>query len=293
MKILKTISVLLLFLSYTTICFAIDWRTLHEKADVTEEATALDMVAANPQKVEALYLLALIYMNHYKINQSLQVFNRLLEISPGNVEAEWGIAEIYRRQRKTEESTATLEEIIKNHPDFAPAKISLAYLKFIQRDFNRAVQLADDVIQHGQQQVDLGNYVRAYTLHAGAKGMIAYYGGPVSKIVNGTFVHSTLKHAEKLDPQAPEVLFGLGSYYLLTPPFLGRDLTMAEKYLRQAVERDPQFPDVYVRLAQVYQLKGNQEKYHEFLSKSLALDPQSELALDIKNGTCKFVCVAK
>jgi len=186
-----------------------------------------------------------------------------------------------------------LEDIINKHPDFAPAKISLAYISFIQRDFNRAVRLADDVIHQGQETVDLSNYVRAYGLHAGAKGMIAYYGGPLSKVVNGTFVHSTLRHAQKLDPQSPAVLFGLGSYYLLTPPFLGRDLEMAEEYLMRAIERDPRFPDVYVRLAQVYQLKGEQEKYNEFLAQALALDPQNELALDIKNRTCKFVCVVK
>lgn len=293
MRVYRIACFLILILLQGSLAFAMDWKSIHEKADTIDEATALNIVAQDSKKPEALYLLGLVYLNQYKTLAAQKVFESILKSDSQSLEAKWGMAEIDRRMRKTQESKTLLEEILKQAPDFAPAQVSLAYIEYIQFNFKQTVQLAAQVLQAGRDKVDLSNLVRAYGLYAGAKGMIAYYGGPLSKVINGTFVLSTLRKAEKLDPQAPGVLFGLGSYYLLAPPFLGRDLNAAEKYLKAGIARDPKFPDIYVRLAQVYQLQGNEKTYLTYLNKALEIDPQNELALDIKTGTCKFICVSQ
>jgi tetratricopeptide (TPR) repeat protein len=215
----------------------------------------------------------------------------VLRAKPGSVEGKWGIAEVYRRLRKTDESKRLLNEVIEADNTFSPAKISLAFIKYLEMDFTASARLAYQVIQRGRKNVDLSNYVRAYGLYAGAKGMIAHYGGPLSKVINGTFVLSHLKKAEKLNPQAPSALYGLGSFYLLVPKFLGRDLDKAEDYLQRAIKIDPNFADVYVRLAQVYRIRGDRTKFDELLNRALVFDSQNELALDIKNEVCNFICV--
>ena len=121
--------------------------------------------------------------------------------------------------------------------------------------------------------------------------MIAHYGGPLSKVINGTGVLPALRKAEALQPDNAGVLFGIGSYYLLAPGFAGGDRNAALDHLEKAVKADPLMADTYVRLAQAYKLKGNSEKYNVCLQKALEIDPQNELALDIKNKTCKFICV--
>jgi Tfp pilus assembly protein PilF len=93
-----------------------------------------------------------------------------------------------------------------------------------------------------------------------------------------------------LRPNAAEVLLGLGSFYLLAPPIVGGDRNKAEDYLKRALLADPFLADTYVRLAQLYKIQGDNVKYELYLNEALKIDPQSELALDIKNKQCKFVC---
>lgn len=54
---------------------------------------------------------------------------------------------------------------------------------------------------------------------------------------------------------------------------------------------DPLLSDAYARLAQVFEKQGKKDKFQEYLKRALAIDPENELALDIKNGTCLFICV--
>jgi len=152
------------------------------------------------------------------------------------------------------------------------------------------VKLAHKVLDMGEKRVDLSNRVRAYLMLGGAKGMIAHYGGPFSKLINGTAVLPTLKSAQKLQPDSAGVLFGLGSFYLLAPRLAGGDIAIAEDYLQRAIKADPLFADAYVRLAQLYKAKGQMQKYSEYLAKALEIDPANEVALDTESGACKFAC---
>jgi tetratricopeptide (TPR) repeat protein len=128
-------------------------------------------------------------------------------------------------------------------------------------------------------------------MYAGAKGMLAHYGGLISKAIDGLAVKPNLDKAQKLQPNSPGVLFGLGSFYLLAPGIAGGDKAKAQNFLNQAIQADPLFADVYVRLGQLAKIKGDQEKYNLYLQKALEIDPQNELAQDVQSGRCKFICV--
>jgi tetratricopeptide (TPR) repeat protein len=158
-------------------------------------------------------------------------------------------------------------------------------------NFEKTSKLCYKVIKMGKDKVDSSNYLRALGLFAGAKGMIAHYGGPLSKVINGRSVMPYLEKAKKIDPDSPIVYFGLGSYYMLIPPIFGRNLEKSEKYLKKAIKADPEFADVYVRLAQVYRAQGDEDKYNKYISKALDIDPQNKLALDIKTRKCDFICI--
>jgi tetratricopeptide (TPR) repeat protein len=214
----------------------------------------------------------------------------MLSLDPKAFEADWGIAEVMRRRHKLAEARDILIPMIKEHPDYSPAYITLAYIKYLELDFNAAVRLATKVFEKGKSGSDLSNYVRSYLMYAGAKGAIADKGGVLSKIINGTAVLPNLKKAESLQPESAEVKYGLGSFYLLAPSFVGGDLKSAETYLTEAVKLDPLFPNAYVRLGEVYKMKGDKDRYRQYLNKALELDPENEIAISVREGNCKYVC---
>lgn len=273
--------------------YALDWKSLHEEADKKSIEEVVKIQKAYPDSMENLYVLGLFYLNKHMDKKAEMVFNEMLVKEAGSIEARWGLAEVLRRAHKLEKSENILKEIISNQPSFSPAYISLAYIKYTKMKFDDSVAYAYKVIKQGKENVDLTNYVRAYLIAAGAKGMIAYYGGPFSKIINGSGIFSKLKKAQKLSPGYAGVLFGMGSFYLLAPVFTGGDIKKAEDYLQKAIAADPSFADAYVRLSQVYQRKGDSQEAQIYLKKALQIDPGNELAVDIMNGSCKFICVQK
>ncbi|MGE5197789.1 MAG: tetratricopeptide repeat protein [Deltaproteobacteria bacterium] len=232
-------------LFWTNLSYGLDWKKLHEKADSMNFADALADVRVRPDSIDDLYVLGLACLNFYKDKEAAGAFNKILNLDPKTIEAKWGVAEVLRRQHHPEKSEELLSEVLEADPDFSPAYITLAYIKYFQMNFNEAVRLTVKVLEQGERKVDRSNYVRAYLLYGGTKGMIAHYGGPISKVVNGTAVLSNLKKAEELQPDSAAVKFGLGSFYLLAPPLAGKDTKKAEEYLKKAIENAPHKTPAY------------------------------------------------
>lgn len=273
------------------LCFGLNWINLHNQADKIDLEQAQKDVLQNPDSIPELYTLALVYLNQYKAKKAKKSFENILNLDSSNLLARWGQIESLRRLHQCSSCIEGLENIIKKRPDFAPAYITLAYLYYTGMDFEKTSRLCYKVIKMGKDKVDLSNYLRALGLFAGAKGMIAHYGGPLSKVINGRSVMPYLQKAKKIDPNSPIVHFGFGSYYMLIPPIFGRNLEKSEQYLKKAIDSDPKFADIYVRLAQVYRAQGNMDKYDQYLNKALEIDPKNELALDIKTRKCDFICI--
>jgi len=274
-------------------CFASDWKNLHEVADNKPLPQALEAVKNNPDSLNDLYVLGLVYLDLRDDRNSAAAFSKILNKDPNNIEARWGLAEVLRRQHKDNEAEELLNEVIKADPKFFPAYVTLAYIKHIRMDFEGSLRLTLKVVGAGRDKVDEANYIRAYALYAGNKGLIAHYGGPISKVINGTIVLPTLKKLERIRADSPAVLFGLGTFYLLAPGLAGGDIELAEEYLKKAADADPKLADIYARLAELYRAKGDQAKFEQYINKALELDPLGELALDIKADGCKYACPGK
>ena len=287
----KTLLILILCFCQIQFCFALGWKQLHENADKINLTDALEAIKKSPASVEDLYVLGLAYLNFHKDNEAKELFNKILSLDAGSVKAKWGVAETLRRAHDLKGSESMIREVLKADPEFWPAYITLAYIKYIQMKFDDAVKLAHKVQDQGMAKVDLSNYVRAILLIAGAKGMIAHYGGPLSKAINGTAVMPNLKKAQRIQPNSAGVTFGLGSFYFLAPKIVGGSKEKAEAYLKKTIELDPNFVDAYVRIAQLYKIKGDNAKYKDYLRKAGEIDPQNEILLDFLSGACKFICV--
>ncbi|MCM8814071.1 MAG: tetratricopeptide repeat protein, partial [Candidatus Omnitrophica bacterium] len=268
---------------------AFDWKQAHELVETCSPAQAelLDAVPASP---ETDYMRALLLLRAGQHEAAAGLFNRVRAVAPDNIPAQWGLAEI-SRQRHAEGAAAALQQLIAVDESFAPAYISLAYLYFCRRQFSECGALLETLLRRGRWAMDTGTYVRAHCLYSGAKGMAAYWGGPVAKMTNGSVVLRHLKIAESILPNSDAVAFGMGTYYLLLPPLLGRDLDRAVDLLEKAVAINPLFTDAWVRLAQAYRAKGNEEKFEQLMARACELDPDNVLVQDISSGQCRFICV--
>ena len=271
--------------------YALDWQIIHEQSENTSVAAAQEKVMNSREALDDLYLLGLVYLNGYEKEKALSVFLRMLPLDEDCYEAKWGKAEVMRREYELDSSRSLLKQLINEHPEFSPSYISLAYIKFNLQDYRETSRLALKVIKQGKDNVDAINLARAYLIYAGAKGMIAHYGGPISKVAHGTQIFPNLKRAQEIAPDTAGVFFGFGAFYLLAPSIIGGDIDKAKDYLERAINKDPNFADAYVRLAQAHRAKGDIDKYNEYLDKALALDPGNFLANDIKNRTCDFICI--
>ena len=289
----KFIFSLLFSLACFNPCFASDWKSLHEEAAKKLLPQALEAVKNNPGLLSDLYVLGLVHLDLRDDREAGLAFSQILAKDPGNNGAKWGRAEVLRRLHRPDEAEELLKEVIKTDPGFSPAYISLAYIKYIRLDLEEALRMALKVMRQKEGELDQANYVRARALYAGVKGLIAHYGGPLSKVINGTIVLPTLKNMERIQPDSPVVLFGLGSFYLLAPSLAGGDMELAGEYLERAVNADPKLADIHARLAEFYQAKGDKDKSGLYLKKALEIDPLNELALDVKAGGCKYACPGK
>ncbi len=285
-----TILLILAVFNFLNPLYALDYKDLHNRAIQLTLNAAQNEVIKQPD-VYNQYLLALVYLNSHQDQAAGEIFSQLLRADPDFIPARWGQAEVLRRRHATAQAEHLLNQVLAVDPRFAPALISLAYLKYFQQDFKGSIHLARRVIAQGLDAVDLNNFAQAYSMYAGAKGMLAHYGGVLSKAVDGLAVKVNLDKAYKLQPNSAAVLFGLGSFYLLAPVIAGGDKLKAQDFLTRAIQADPYFADVYVRLGQLAQANGDLKQYDFYLQKALTIDPQNQLAQDVLSRRCNFICL--
>ena len=266
----------------------VDWHTRAQEMSLSEAQARASAPGAG---AEDWYVLGLRELDQYRFADADQAFARVLALDPNNLAARWGRAEVLRGQHDFAASVPILEQVLREDPRFAPALNSLAYIKYMQMSFTESSRLTGQVINLGEGQVDRESLVRAHGLYAAAKGMLAQTGGPLARSANFFAVQRHLRLARELDPESVVVLFGYGSYYMSIPTVLGGDLDKAREYLLAAVKRDPLFAEPYARLAQLAKVQGDEEAYQRYLDQALALDPRNEVALDLKEGTCRFICL--
>lgn len=273
-------------------CLALDWKKLHNHSRQISLEEAARQQKKDPLSIEKNYLLGLVSLDAYQNKRAMEAFSDILKMDKGNVAAKWGKAEVLRRQHKLKESEELIkEEVLSRDKNFAPAYISLGYIKYLQMDFAQSAKFCAKVINLKEDNVDLTTMVRAHSIYAASKGMLAHYGNAWTKLTHFNAIRRHLKMAEKLDPEAAEVYLGWGSYYMLMPSLLGQNFEKARKLILKAIEQNPHLPETYVRLAQVCRKMGNFVDYERNIQKALDLDPGNELALDIQSGRCRFICL--
>lgn len=270
---------------------SLDWKSLHETADRLTLEDARSNWEKQPDSIDAMYIYALKNLMTHREDEAEKIFQAVLERDPGTLEAVWGLAEIAQTRHRYAQAQKLAQRVIREYPEFPPPYITLAYIHYIHLNLDESLQQTAKVINMEKGHVDKRNLVYAHGLYSAVRGLMAYYSNPIYKAVNG---YASLRHLRKvreLDDESFVYYLGWGSFYTLAPKLFGGDLDKAESYLKKAIEIDPLQANAYVRLAQIYQKKGNREKFEKNLNRALEIDPLNEVALDVKHGTCRFLCL--
>jgi tetratricopeptide (TPR) repeat protein len=285
-KIIVTVILLCWVCSSAT---AADWISLADRA-VSLSASDISVLENKKNKTpEDLCMLTLLYYRNYDHAGLRRLFAANGASAPAGSEVRVLEAIILMREHRHSESRAVLQCVLDAQPDFHPARIVLAHLSYLQKDFTKSYALARQLIAR-KKELSKYHYTVSLLLAAGAKGMLTQK--HMIRAIPAYFeITGYFREAKQLMPDSAEVLYGLGSYHLLTPPVAGGDIDKAIVMLEKSRRLTPQNTPVYVRLAQAYRFKGDETAWKKNVDRAMEIDPQDELLLDYLSGEKVFLDV--
>lgn len=265
-----------------SLAFAADWKSAADLAIEMTPGARSALETKNEKSEQDIHALTIIYYREFQRDKLKKLFAEQEKIYPDSpaLRLLQGIILMWDHQRI--ESRRVLADVIQSHPHFYPAQITLAHLDYLQKDFESSYRMALRIMAK-QSEISRFHYVLSLLLASGAKGIITSQ-NLIGAIPAYFEVNGYLKKAQKLMPKAPEVLFAVGAYHLLTPAIVGGDLEIAIALLEKSRQMTPLNPAVYVRLAQAYRVKGQTLIAKQYLLRAQAIDPQDELLLDDLSG---------
>lgn len=211
---------------------------------------------------------------------ALAKFDKILVNEPNNIDALWAKAETLRRKRNYHDSEVLLNKVLAKDPQHLPSLNSLAYIKYKEDDIPSALGLVNKILAmpDGNRQ----NRALAYMMLGTINSKISSASGIIRKLSYATKIKGNLLKAKELAPELPEVRLALGTFYLLAPAIIGGSINKAFEELNAAVEVAPNFATANARLAQVYKIKKNIEKYNLYLARAKELDPKNEVVAELE-----------
>ncbi|MFH1440797.1 MAG: tetratricopeptide repeat protein [Candidatus Omnitrophota bacterium] len=222
---------------------------------------------------------ALEFLKIRKDEQALAAAEKILAQETDNLEALWVKAEFLRRKGFTTQARDLLYQILNINPQHFSSLNSLAYIKYKNNDLNSSLSLVNKILN--SPGVDNNNLGMAYLMLATINSALAQDGNLVDKLFYSGKIKRYFLKAKELAPDLPEVYLGLGSFYLMAPSIIGGNYDKAIEELEQAVKLAPDFATVNIRLAQAYKMKGDNDKYRVYISRSKALDPNNEILKEL------------
>lgn len=176
--------------------------------------------------------------------------------------------------KKVAEAQRIFESIQKNTTGYADARYYLGRINYDQKQFDAAVDLLEEAIQHNPNNGDYFSVLGDAYAAKGASGSV------FSQMSNGPKALRAWENAARLDPRNIPARASLATYYPMAPKFMGGGADKANKVSRELFplleESLAKNPDHhlhlywYGRTAAVYE--ANLERGEECLKKYLTLD---------------------
>jgi tetratricopeptide (TPR) repeat protein len=216
------------------------------------------LLKAEPNNPTLQYLLAESYLHSHQEKRLLDFLHRLLDDSPRSPAVHMLVGEALDRLGRTAQAIDQLKTAEMQTPDAAHVHFALGYLYWEDRHFTPAAA-------EFQQEIKLnGDRARA----EGYLGDIAIRGGHLAK------ARSLLEDAVAHDPK-----LRLAQYDLGVVDVSEKKYAQAEREFKRAMVLDPNQPDAYYRLAQLYRLESRTDLERRMLQKVSQLHEATRASL--------------
>ncbi|AIK18518.1 tetratricopeptide repeat protein [Borreliella afzelii] len=158
---------------------------LEESLEIINKAINL-----NPEKSEYLYLKASINLKNGNYQNAIPLYNLVIEKNPENISAYINLAKAYEKSGNKTQAISTLEKIINKNNKLALNNLGILYKN--QKNYQKAIEIFEKAIINSDIEA---KYNLATTL---------------IEINDNTRAKDLLKEYTKLKPNNPEALYALG-----------------------------------------------------------------------------------
>lgn len=228
-----------------------------------QEATvkAEQLIAEAPTEVDAVLLLASIYIAQQRIPQALPVLQRGLEAHPDHLELLDALAMTYARQGRVAEAEVNLRRIVSLEPKILDHRLRLVALFDQQRAYDKAETVLREAIQVDPDSEDRRLAMAEY----------------IAKRRGFSDAEVSLREAHKDLPHAPKIQFALGNLYEATQrPEQAR---ATYESIRSDFKGKPEGLEAQAKLAALDWAAGKQEAAEREIQEILKDNPRSADAL--------------
>jgi len=126
-----------------------------------------------PKFAQPHYYLGVMYAQTSNNEAAMEHFKKALELEPTNFTAAFGLGSTYLRLKRVDEAASAFQEAIKLHPDYAEAYTALGEIYLYQKRIDDAVRVLERAVaiapQMKQAHYRLGHAYEAKGLHAQAQ----------------------------------------------------------------------------------------------------------------------------
>jgi tetratricopeptide (TPR) repeat protein len=287
---MRNILLIIIFICLSSsFALASEWKDWADAAVTLSPGAICELENKKEKTKQNVYILTILYYrdnNHVGLKKLFD--ENVKNITDGPV-LKVLKAIILMREHKHQESRNILTGVLQTHPDFYPALIVLSHLHYVQKNFAGAYDIARQLIEK-KEELSRYHYMLSLLIATGSKGILAKK-NMLTALPAYFEVKGYLAEAQSLMPDSAEVLYGVGSFHLLTPHVAGGNLDKAIWMLEKSKAISPLNTNVHVRLAQAYLAKGDTMAYQKNIARAKELDPRDEVLLDYLSGEKAFLDV--
>ncbi len=234
-----------------------DLYVKRQQLDLAEvEVNAI--LSQNPDSPEAHVLSGLIAMNRQQFEDAKIEFEKALAQNNEYGEAHYQLGIALKALNKPEEAIASLERALELLPGHLPSLVNLTLWTFDARDFTRA-------LEYGQQVLDIDPN---NTLVRNAMGAMYAQTGEFTKALE------QIQEIQKLQPDNPNIQLTLGIIYLGQ-----QEYEKAAEAAKQAIAQNPENLLPYDTLGRAYLAQKMYDQSHDAFATALAREPNYVPAL--------------
>ncbi len=261
---------------------AIDYYKAAVKADpdatlITEEIAGLyvqagrlneavtemeDRLKKDPKAVDALRVLGNIYarmigdgnrVNEEMLRKAIEQYQKIVEIQPKDADSWLFLGRLQRAARNSLEAEKDYRKALELSPDSEEAMTGLAMLYADLGDTKRAIEMLKQVADRSPSQSSLTTLAQAY------ENMRDY--------ANAALI---LRKAVELDPSDLDIKRGLAQDLILA-----NRLDEAIAVYNEIAEADPQDPEAFLRLSQIYRQQRDLPKARQAMDRAKKAEPDN------------------